>query len=68
MLTTKALAMILTIVLALHHATQDLIDNKVIMPPTRPSITNNPLPNHNFGRGLGINCLMTEVERKTYLT
>ena len=52
----------------LCHAIQDLIDNKVIAQPTRPSITNNPLPNHNFGRGLGINCLMTEVERKTYLT
>ena len=33
------------------HAIQDLIDNKVIVPRTRPSITNNPLPNHNFGRG-----------------
>ena len=35
----------------LHHAIQNLIDNKVIVPPIRPSITNNPLPNHNFGRG-----------------
>ena len=26
----------------LRHAIQDLIDNKVIAPPTRPSITNNP--------------------------
>ena len=34
----------------LRHAIQDLIDNKVIVPPTRPSITNNPLPNHNFGK------------------
>ena len=32
----------------ISHAIQDLIDNKVIAPPTRPSITNNPLPNHNF--------------------
>ena len=30
--------------------------------PTRPSITNNPLPNHNFGRGPRINCLMTKEE------
>ena len=48
----------------LHHAIQDLKDNKVIGPPTRPSITNNPLPNHNFGRGPRINCLMTEEESK----
>ena len=48
----------------LRHAIQDLIDNKVIAPPTRPSITNNPLPNHNFGRGPRINCLMTEEESK----
>ena len=44
----------------LRHAIQDLIDNKVIALPTRPSITNNPLPNHNFGRGSRINCLTTE--------
>ena len=35
----------------LCHAIQDLIDIKVIALPIRPSITNNPLPNHNFGRG-----------------
>ena len=46
----------------LRHEIQDLIDNKVISLPTRPSITNNPLPNHNFGRGPRINCLMTEEE------
>ena len=46
----------------LPYAIQDLIGNKVIAPPTRPSITNNPLPNHNFGRGLRINCLMTKEE------
>ena len=34
----------------LRHVIQDLIDNKVIALPTRPSITNNLLPNHNFGR------------------
>ena len=34
----------------------------MIAPLTRPSITNNPLPNHNFGRGPRINCLMTEEE------
>ena len=34
----------------LCHAIQNLIDNKVIASPTRPSITNNPLPNHNFGK------------------
>ena len=34
----------------LHHAIQDLIENKVIASSTRPSITNNPLPNHNFGK------------------
>ena len=32
----------------LRHAIQNLIDNKVIALPTRPSINNNPLPNHNF--------------------
>ena len=58
--TTKALAMVLISVL--RHAIQDLIDTKVIAPPTRPSITNNPLPDHNFGRGLMINCLMIEEE------
>ena len=46
----------------LRHAIQDLIDNKVIALPTRHSITNNPLPNRNFGRGPMINCLMTEEE------
>ena len=48
----------------LRHAIQNLIDNKVIAPPTRPSITNNPLPNHNFGKGPRINCLMTKEESK----
>ena len=48
----------------LCHAIQDLIDNKVIAPPTRPSITNNPLPKHNFGKGPKINCLMLEEETK----
>ena len=47
---------------SIYHAIQDLIDTKVITPPTRPSITNNPLPNHNFGRGVRINCLMSEEE------
>ena len=48
----------------LLHAIQDLIDNKVIALPTRPSITNNPLPNQNFGKGLRFNFLMTEEESK----
>ena len=48
----------------LHYAIQDLIDNKVVALPTRPSITNNPLPNHNFRKGLRVNCLMTEEENK----
>ena len=48
----------------IRHAIQDLVDNKVIAPPTRPSITNNPLPNHNFGKRRRINCLMTEEENK----
>ena len=48
----------------LRHAIQDLIDNKVIASPIRLSITNNPFPNHNFGRGPRINCLMTEEESK----
>ena len=48
----------------LHHAIQDLKDNKVIALPTRPSIINNPLPNHNFGRGPKINYLITEEESK----
>ena len=46
----------------LCHAIQDLIDTKVIAPPTRPNITNNPLPNHNFGRGPRINYLIFEEE------
>ena len=48
----------------LYHAIQDLIDNKVIASPTRPSIINNPLPNHNFGKGPRIKCLMTKKENK----
>ena len=52
----------------LHHAIQDLIKNKVIAPPTRPSITNNPFPNHNFGKGSRVNCLMTEEENKENLS
>ena len=46
----------------LHHAIKDLIDTKVIAPPMRPNITNNPLPNHNFGRGPRINCLISKEE------
>ena len=46
----------------LRHAIQDLIDTKMIASPTRPSITNNPLPNHNFGKGPRINSLMIEEE------
>jgi len=46
----------------LRHGIQDLIDTKVIALLTRPSVTNNPLPNHNFGRGPRINCLMIEEE------
>ena len=45
-----------------RHTIQDLIDNKVIALSTRPSITNNPLPNHNFRRGPMINCVMAEEE------
>ena len=52
----------------LRHAIQDLIDNKVIALPTRPSITNNPLPNNNFGKGPRINCLMTKEENKEDLS
>ena len=52
----------------LRHAIQDLIDNKVIALPTRPSITNDLLPNHNFGKGPRINCLMTEEENKEDLS
>ena len=52
----------------LRHAIQDLIDNKVIASPIRPSITNNPLTNHNFGKGPRINCLMTEEENKEDLS
>ena len=48
----------------LRHAIQDLIDTKVIAPPTRPNITNNPLPNHKFGRGPRINCLIPKGERE----
>ena len=48
----------------LCHAIQNLIDNKVIAPPTRLDITNNPLPNHNFGREPRINCLVIEEESK----
>ena len=45
----------------LRHAIQDLIDTKVIAPPTKPNITNNPLPNH-LGRKPRINCLMSKEE------
>ena len=40
----------------------------MIMPPTRPSITNNPLPNHNFGKGPRINGLMTKERSKEDLS
>ena len=46
----------------LRHAIQDLIDTKVFALPTRPNITSNPLPNHNFGRGSRINYLKSEEE------
>ena len=46
----------------LRDVIQDLIDNEVIALPTRPSVTNNPLPNHNFGREPRINCLMNKEE------
>ena len=46
----------------LRHAIQDLIDTKVITPLTKPSIINNPLPNHNFVKGSRINCSMTKEE------
>ena len=52
----------------LRHAIQDLIDNKVIVLLTRPSITNNPLPNHNFGKGSRINFLMIEEGNKKDLS
>ena len=48
----------------LLHAIQDLIDTKVIAPSIRPNITNNPLPNHNFGKGPRINYLIFEEEGK----
>ena len=48
----------------LCHAIQNLINNKVITPLTRPDITNNPLPNHNFGREPRINCSVIEEESK----
>ena len=34
----------------------------MIAPPTRPNITNNPLPNHSFGKGPRINCLISKEE------
>ena len=43
-------------------AIQDLIDTKVVELSTRRSITNNPLPNHNFRRGPRINFLIIEEE------
>ena len=48
----------------LGYAIQNLIDNMVIVPPTRPNITDNPLPNQNFGKGPRINWLMIEEESK----
>lgn len=48
----------------LYHAIRDLIDTKVIAPPTRPNTTNNPLPNHNFKRGPRINCLFPEEKKR----
>ncbi|KAK9993606.1 hypothetical protein SO802_023309 [Lithocarpus litseifolius] len=41
---------------------ENLIDTKVIAPPTRRNITNNPLPNHNLGRGPRTNCFTSEEE------
>ena len=52
----------------LRYTIQDLMDTKVIALPIRPSITNNPLPNHNFGKGPRINCLMTEEEGENDLS
>ena len=40
----------------------------MIVPPTRPSIINNPLPNHNFGKGPRINGLMTKERSKEDLS
>ena len=48
----------------LGYAIQNLIDNMVIVPPTRPNIIDNPLPNHNFGKGSRINWPMIEEESK----
>ncbi|KAF5931648.1 hypothetical protein HYC85_027819 [Camellia sinensis] len=31
----------------LRHEIQDLVDNRVIMPPKKPNVTTNPLPPHN---------------------
>ncbi|KAF5934060.1 hypothetical protein HYC85_030231 [Camellia sinensis] len=33
----------------LRHEIQDLIDNKVIAPPSKPNVTTNPLPTHKQG-------------------
>ncbi|KAF5932676.1 hypothetical protein HYC85_028847 [Camellia sinensis] len=34
----------------LRHKIQDLIDNKIIAPPTKPNVTTTPLPAHNQKR------------------
>ena len=48
----------------LCHAIQDLIGTQLIAPITRPNINNNPLLNHNFGRGPRINCLFSKGEEE----
>ena len=49
---------------ALKNSVQDLIDQEIISPPTRSSITTNSLPSHAVGQGPKINCLIEE-ESKT---
>ncbi|KAF5932881.1 hypothetical protein HYC85_029052 [Camellia sinensis] len=46
----------------LRHEIQDLIDNRVIVPPEKPNVTTNPLPPHNQAPPLKrINSIQTGV-------
>lgn len=48
---------------SLKHAIQDLIDRGDIVPPSRPNVITNPLPNHDRGKGLRIKFLSFKEEK-----
>ncbi|KAF5933294.1 hypothetical protein HYC85_029465 [Camellia sinensis] len=46
----------------LYHEIQDLVDNTMIVPPEKPNVTTNPLPQHNHAPTLKrINLIQTGV-------